>query len=214
MDGGASDLLDHDTGADLGTGAKIGPNALLQLVPVLDRVGGRDLRSHLFACGGVFEVPDGSGMIDEMPVARVHQAMRRELPDLAPTIAWAAGKRTGDYILINRIPRAAHQVLKLLPPRWGAPLLAKAIARHAWTFAGSGRFGVTPGRLPVFEIADNPMVRGEFSSCPLCHWHAAVFERLFTRLIAPDYRCEETACCAMGAPACRFELHRGAAPAP
>jgi divinyl protochlorophyllide a 8-vinyl-reductase len=213
MDGTARDLLDHDSGAGSGGGAKIGPNALLQLVPVLDRVGGTELRGHLFASGGVFELPDGSAMIDEMPVARVHQAMRRELADLAPTLAWAAGKRTGDYILVNRIPRAAQYLLHLLPTRLAVPMLTRAIARHAWTFAGSGRFSVKGGAMPVFEIADNPMVRGEFGPHPVCHWHAAVFERLFTRLIDPAFRCEETACCAAGAPACRFEM-RLIAPAP
>jgi bacteriochlorophyll 4-vinyl reductase len=37
----------------------------------------------------------------------------------------------------------------------------------------------------VFEIADNPVVRGEHSETPLCHWHAAVFERLFSALCGP-----------------------------
>jgi divinyl protochlorophyllide a 8-vinyl-reductase len=45
--------------------------------------------------------------------------------------------------------------------------LGKAIARHAWTFAGSGRFRVVAPL--VFEIADNPIVRGEVSDVPLCH---------------------------------------------
>lgn len=184
----------------------IGPNALLQLVPVLDRCGGPELRRALLARAGVFELPDGSGMIDEAPVVRVHRVLRRDLPDLAAGVAWAAGRRTGDYILVHRIPRGAHVVLGALPARLGAPLLARAVAKHAWTFAGSGRFRLVSGWPPVFEIADNPVVRGERSDTPLCHWHAAVFERLYARLVDPRFQCRETACCAQGAPACRFEL--------
>ncbi|MEM1431648.1 MAG: V4R domain-containing protein, partial [Pseudomonadota bacterium] len=41
---------------------------------------------------------------------------------------------------------------------------------------------------------------------PLCHWHAAVFERLFRVLVSPESSVTEVACCAMGAPACRFEI--------
>jgi len=187
---------------------RIGPNAVLQLVPVLDRAGGRDLRARLIRVAGLSEVPDGTAMLDEMAVARLHQAMRTELPAIAPGLARAAGRRTGDYIRINRIPRGAQALLHLLPARLAAPLLARAIAAHAWTFAGSGRFRIAANRPLTFEIDDNPLVRGERSDCPLCDWHAAVFERLFTRLVDPRLRCREVACCAMGAPACRFEIAR------
>jgi divinyl protochlorophyllide a 8-vinyl-reductase len=85
--------------------------------------------------------------------------------------------------------------------------LGKAIARHAWTFAGSGRFRVVAPL--VFEIADNPIVRGEVSDVPLCHWHRAVFETLFRALVDDRLRCAEVACCATGNAACRFVLARG-----
>lgn len=190
--------------------ARIGPNAVLQLVPVLDRVVGRAARIRLMTGAGLFEMPDGSVMIDEGPVARLHQNMRRDLPELAPDMAAAAGRRTGDYILIHRIPRRAQALLHVLPAPLSARLLAQAIARHAWTFAGSGRFRVVSRAPLVFEIADNPLVRGEHAAAPVCHWHAAVFARLYSRLVASDYTCVETACCANGAPACRFVLTRAA----
>lgn len=190
--------------------ARIGPNAVLQLVPVLDRVVGRAARIRLMTGAGLFDMPDGSAMIDEGPVARLHQSMRRDLPDLAPDMARAAGRRTGDYILIHRIPGRAQALLRALPSPWSARLLAKAITRHAWTFAGSGRFQVASHAPLVFEIADNPLVRAEHAAAPVCHWHAAVFARLYSRLVARDYTCVETACCATGAPACRFVLTRAA----
>ncbi|MEM8555718.1 MAG: bacteriochlorophyll 4-vinyl reductase [Pseudomonadota bacterium] len=191
--------------------ALIGPNALLQLVPVLDRVGGRQLRQEIFASAGVFALPEAdNGMIDETPVARVHQAVRRDLGDLAVAVAWEAGKRTGDYIRVNRIPRGAQALLRMLPEHTASPMLARAIAKNAWTFVGSGTFRLVSTRPVVFEIVDNPVVRHEHSDHPLCHWHASVFERLFTKLVDPNLRCEETQCCAMGASACRFEIKQDA----
>jgi divinyl protochlorophyllide a 8-vinyl-reductase len=191
-----------------GPPAGIGPNALLQLVPVLERVGGPALREELFAAAGVFHLPRADGLIAEGPVARVHQQMRRQLPDLAPSLAWEAGRRTADYIIANRIPRPVVLLLRALPPALAGPLLTRAIEKHAWTFAGSGRFEVESMRPLTFALHDNPVVRGEHAEHPICHWHAAVFERLFGSLVTRRARVTETACCAMGAPACRFEIHR------
>lgn len=192
--------------ASPGSEGLIGPNAILQLAPVLERAGGRELRDRILALGGVFELPSDAGLMPEGPAARVHQAMRAELPDLAPGLAWEAGRRTALYILANRIPRPAQLVLKALPAPLAARALKSAIERHAWTFAGSGKFtAISPY---IFEIEDNPIVAGEVSDHPLCHWHAAVFETLYRELVDPRLRCTETACCATGAPACRFELTR------
>ncbi|NER80241.1 MAG: bacteriochlorophyll 4-vinyl reductase [Leptolyngbya sp. SIO1D8] len=188
--------------------ARIGPNAILQLVPVLDGAIGTDVRAELLEAAGIAELPDGTHMIDEAPVARLHQTLRHRMPELAPSLSAAAGSNTGDYILANRIPRPAQRLLEMLPAWLGARLLASAIARHAWTFAGSGTFRVVSQRPLVFEIADNPVVRGERSASPVCAWHAAVFERLYRELIDDRYRVQEVACGAAGAEACRFELVR------
>jgi divinyl protochlorophyllide a 8-vinyl-reductase len=181
----------------------IGPNAVLQLLPLLQRAG---IHDQIMAEAGIFAPPAATGLMPEGPAARLHQALRAAAPDLAPALAWAAGTGTADYIRRYRIPHMAQWVLRALPDRSAAHLLSAAIARHAWTFAGSGRFAVTAPL--VFEIADNPIVRGEESATPLCHWHRAVFERLFRALVHDSYRCAETECCAMGDPACRFVLTR------
>jgi divinyl protochlorophyllide a 8-vinyl-reductase len=195
------------------TEGRIGPNAILQFVPVLEDAAGPEATSHLLAVAGIRDLPDpANGLIDEAPAARLHQAVRAELPEAAPMLARAAGRRTGDYILAHRIPQKAQAVLRLLPARLSAPILARAVAKHAWTFCGSGEFRLVCAWPPVFEIGDNPVVRGERARTPLCHWHAAVFERLFSALCGAGWRCEEVACCAQGAHACRFRLSRGADP--
>lgn len=185
----------------------IGPNAVLQMLPVLEQAGGAALRDQVMAAAGIFTPPSDAGLMAEAPAARMHQALRRIDPELAPALAWAAGVRTAEYILANRIPRPAQIVLRLLPSAIAARLLSQAVARHAWTFAGSGQFRVVAPL--VFEIARNPIVRGEVSETPLCHWHRAVFETLFRKLVDDRLRCAEVACCAMGDPACRFVLLRG-----
>lgn len=161
----------------------------------------------MLAEAGVFEVPDGSEMIPEGDAARLHQVLRRNEPLMAPQLATQAGRGTADYILAHRIPRPVQTLLKVLPAPLAARLLSRAIARHAWTFAGSGAFRVVSPW--CFEIAHNPIVRGETSATPLCHWHVAVFERLYRVLVHPEATCLETTCCAVTSDGpCRFEITR------
>ncbi|MFA8385210.1 MAG: bacteriochlorophyll 4-vinyl reductase [Pelagibaca sp.] len=186
----------------------IGPNAILQLLAPLDRAFGPARTAQLLAEAGLRDVPDGTRMIPETDAAQLHQLLRRKAPDLAAELAAEAGRGTADYILAHRIPKPVQTLLKLLPARLAARVLSAAIAKHAWTFAGSGTFRVVSPW--CFEIAQNPIVRGETSATPLCHWHAAVFERLYRVLVHPAATCRETACCASSAAGlCRFDITSG-----
>jgi len=185
--------------------ARIGPNAILQHLPVLDNAIGERLRVALLHRAGVAEPPQDAGMLPEDEVARLHHAVRLFLPDRAPDIQRAAGLATGDYILAHRIPPLAQRLIRALPAPLGARLLALAITKHAWTFAGSGAFRVL-GFAPLrVEIRDNPLAQ-HAADAPICHWHAAVFERLFGALVWPDVRVVEEHCTAMGAPGCIFRI--------
>ena len=186
--------------------ARIGPNAILQHLPVLDARIGERMRAALLYRAEVTEPPADSGMVPEAEVARLHHAVRLFLPDRAADIQRAAGLAVGDYILAHRIPRAAQAVIRALPAWLGARVLTMAIAKHAWTFAGSGQFRVLSHAPLRIEIAHNPLAIGP-ADAPICDWHAAVFERLFSRLVWPRVRVEEVECTAMGAEACRFVLH-------
>jgi divinyl protochlorophyllide a 8-vinyl-reductase len=190
---------------DHGAAGRIGPNAVLQLIPVLERAGGATLPARLCAAAGLAEVRGDRGLIDEAPVARLHALVRAELADPDPILR-EAGLATGAYILANRIPAPIRVLLAWLPAPIAARLLARAIAKHAWTFAGTGAFRVVDPR--TFELENNPLIRGETAARPLCVWHAGVFERLYQTLVDRRLTCAETACAAMGAPACRFELRR------
>ena len=181
--------------------ARIGPNAILQMLPVLEEAGLRDV---VLKRAGIVTIPDEEGMIPQAPAKDLHQALRLEAPKEAAALARQAGWATGEYILAHRIPQLAQTALRLLPRPLAAKALAKAIEKHAWTFAGSGHFYARDRW--HFSLARNPIVAGEHAHTPLCHWHAAVFERLYTALVDPNMICTETTCCAQGAPACRFEL--------
>ena len=184
----------------------IGPNALTQFLPLLERAGGEALRNRLLAQAGITRLPAMSGLIPEQPVARLHQVMRLELPELTPSLFRQAGTHTAEYILENRIPKRVQFILRHLPSTLSGPLLLRAIANNAWTFAGSGRFEVVSWRQLTFGIHNNPITRGETADAAVCHWHEAVFEGLFRSLIDPQLSVSETTCCAAGATACLFEV--------
>lgn len=180
-------------------GARIGPNAILQLIPVLDRLEGRATRDRLLGAAGVTVPPDDAGMWPEAQCRAAHLAVWRGCGERAADILAAAGQGTADYILAHRIPGAARRLIRALPAPLGARLLTVAIAKHAWTFTGSGRFRVASHRPLTFEIVDNPLA----DVGKPCHWHAAVFARLFQSLVWPAARvvAEEVG------PVSRFTLH-------
>jgi divinyl protochlorophyllide a 8-vinyl-reductase len=186
------------------TEARIGPNAVTQLGAALAAHGAGSLAREIYLAAGHpdwLSAPPAE-MVPEAGVVALHDALRRLLPeDEARAYAREAGMRTGDYILAHRIPKAARMVLRLMPAPIAARLLVDAIAQHAWTFAGSGRFEAEEGTPVVLAIAANPLAR-----TPGCDWHAAVFRRLFQSLVHESAEVRETACCAAGAPSCRFEI--------
>ncbi len=120
----------------------IGPNAVIQLGEALRAMLGEQRAAGLYAqagCAAWFATPPDA-MVDERRTAALHQALRRDLPEEAPRILAEAGRRTGDYILAHRIPKPAQWLLRHVPAGLAGPLLLDAITRHAWTFAGTGRF--------------------------------------------------------------------------
>lgn len=189
--------------------AVIGPNAAIQLLDVLRAEVDPPTVQRILGQADVAGWADAppAHMVDERPVAALHRATRAILgPERSARILTEAGLRTGDYILANRIPRPARLLLKALPARLSARLLAKAITAHAWTFIGSGRFAYADAKGLDFEIRDNPLCAGETSATPLCVWHAGVFTRLYQVLVSPGAVAVETHCRAQGDSCCRFTI--------
>lgn len=182
----------------------VGPNAVIQLAAALRaEAAGSGMAEMVFARAGFSRLlalpPDA--MIDEAIPARLFEALWLVLPsDEAARIARDAGRRTGAYVLANRIPKIARLALRALPPRPAARLLLKAIRRNAWTFSGSGACGVVPGRPATVTILRNPL------AMPGCAWHVGVFECLFRSLVSRDATVRHEDLRIDGAPASRFSI--------
>lgn len=186
---------------------RIGPNAVTRLAEALDALRGQAETVAVFARAGLTErlLAPPERMVDEAEVIALHAALRARLPEQAPAIAADAGRRTANYLLAHRIPRVMRLLLPRLPARLSARILLYAIGRHAWTFAGSGRFAVLPGAVVRFSITNGPLARGVRAYAPVCDYYAATFEGLFRALVHPATEVIEAACESCGAPACVFE---------
>jgi divinyl protochlorophyllide a 8-vinyl-reductase len=188
---------------------QIGPNAATQLLAALRGAGLERFAADLFMDAGVpvwLHRPPAD-MVDAAEVAKLHHTLRARLPiAVADAVLAQAGRLTADYLLAHRIPKLAQRVLRLLPARLAAMALVPAIRSHAWTFAGAGLVSARVGRHVVIDIAGNPLCRGLSDSEPICAWHRAVFQRLFTELVSRDASVVETRCEARGDPSCRFEI--------
>jgi divinyl protochlorophyllide a 8-vinyl-reductase len=188
---------------------RVGPNAITRVGEAVDAIHGRETTRTIFAQAGLTGYLDAwpDAMVAEGEVAALNRALHDVLPDDAfRTVARDAGRRTGDYLLAVRIPKPVQAVLRPAPARLAARVLLAAIARNAWTFAGSGTFDAAAGRPAVVTITDCPLCREIAADRPVCDTYTGTFERLFRALVHPAAAARETACQATGAPACRFEL--------
>ena len=192
-----------DGGAHIG--GRIGPNAITRVAEALPA----DAVQAIFAEAGLAAYcrTPPAGMVDEREVAALHRVLRARLaPAALAAVTRDAGLRTADYLLAHRIPRPVQWLLHALPAPLAARVLCAAIARHAWTFVGRGSFRVLPGRPLRLVVTGCPLCRGAMLDHPGCDYFAAVFERLFRRLVHRRARVTETACEAMGDPACVFAV--------
>ena len=166
-------------------GNLVGPNAIIQTRAALVDAYGAGRARRIFRDAGLgdwFDAPP-----DRMvPADKVHRLNSELLACLDGEAFEAlmrdAGRRTGRYILDNRIPAPARTLLGLLPAGLAARALLKAIRANAWTFAGTAEVRVTPGHPAFIEISANPL------PMPGCPWHAAVFETLFAALLRRPVR--------------------------
>lgn len=190
-------------------GGRIGPNAITRMAEALMASEGMMATRALFAEAGLTPhlAKPPTGMVPERDVMLLHRTLRAGLGEArASLVSREAGRLTAYYLLAHRIPRVLQRLLRLLPARLSAAILLRAIGRHAWTFAGSGRFRILPGRPLRIEIAEGPLALGAQAENPVCAYYAATFETLFAELVSARTRVREVACMALGAPACVFEV--------
>lgn len=189
--------------------ARIGPNAIIRIAEALEELSPAH-RTPVFAAAGLVRYLEHlpESMVPEADVSALQTAVGEHLPPvLADSVNQRAGQLTADYLLANRIPRAVQGVLKPLPAGLAARVLLRAITQHAWTFAGSGSFRAVPVRRGAqVTITGCPVCAGRHLDHPACGYFTATFAGLFVSLVHSHTRVRETACQAMGDPACLFEL--------
>lgn len=180
---------------DRAASGRVGPNAIIQLRHVLvERLGGEAAAALLTRAGlARYAASDPDGMVSEADARRLFLQVAEELgPAEADRVLFEAGRRTGRYIIENRIPRPATRLMQRLPHVLAAPILLRAIAAHAWTFAGSGETRISLWPRLSLSIGGNPL------ATPGCPWHRGVLEMLFQMLASKTSRVEHPRCCARG----------------
>jgi divinyl protochlorophyllide a 8-vinyl-reductase len=167
---------------------RIGPNAIIRLAEAArDRMGPACCACVFRDAGlGAYLDAPPERMVLEGEVVALYAALEGRAGPQAPGIAADAGRRTADYLLAHRIPKPVQWVLKRLPPPVAARILLGAIGKHAWTFAGTGRFTAQGGSRVAVE--GGPFADPGPAAEPLRAFYAAVFERLFRRLVSPNAR--------------------------
>jgi divinyl protochlorophyllide a 8-vinyl-reductase len=148
------------------------------------------------------------GMIPEAWFLKLVGELRQALPEgRSEAVLRRSGTYTADYVGRNRIPAPFRALLKVLPARLAVPLLLFAFSRHAWTFAGGGRFS-TQGPFPGTIVLEGcPTCRAEHaeSTAHAGAYYEAAFEGLLS-LAARGVRVTEVECQAHHAPQCRFQI--------
>lgn len=162
--------------------AVIGPNTVIQLRNALDAgeppVTGRFIFEDAGCLAYYDSLPDK--MVSEAIPQALYRSLFRHAPrDEALEIASDSGRRTAEYVMLNRIPSPVRYLLKVLPGPLSARLLLDAIEKNAWTFVGSGTCFTRFGEPSLIEISHNPL------KMPGCAWHTAVFQTMFEALVSP-----------------------------
>ncbi len=191
------------------TGARIGPNTIIQLAHVLRERYGEAMAGALLFEGTGYELHALPGaMVDEREAqAFVRTVMQAVGESLGVQLLHEAGQRTAHYLMVHRIPRPAQWVMKALPRRAGLSILLRAMKANAWTFAGSGTFSVQQ-RPKLVELSFHAcaMCRDMTTARPACHFYAGTFEHLIRTIVAPGAQVREVECMATGGHCCRFEV--------
>lgn len=182
----------------------VSPHLILHLLTAVERALGSDHKEALLETADIGIIPANSDLVSELKAARLHQALRERHPNQAPELLAEAGRMTGEALIAAQVTDRAKVMLGSAPWPLAAWLVSKTIRQNAGLFSGTGGFRVT--NTLHCELEDNPLVRGETSGVPVCHWNRALFEAVYKTLVHPQLECFETDCCATGASACRFEM--------
>lgn len=192
-------------GTDSSHGGKIGPNSVMRTLQAVEEAYGPSLAGEVHRRAAL-PSDRWNSLIPEDWFLSVIRELRTLLPENeSEAMLRRAGALTGEYVRENRIPALFRRLLEVLPARLAVPLLLRAFRRHAWTFAGSGRFQFEGRHPSTLVLEGSPTCRLPGGTERSGSYYEAAFETLLA-LAAPGIRVREVSCEAAGDPACRFEL--------
>lgn len=193
------------SGRASGSGGRIGPNAILQLVLSV-RAGEGEAAAQRILRRARLEArlaEPVEGLVPVAEVAALHAALVETVGiERARALVADAGRGTAAYLLAHRIPGLFQRLVARCPVPLGRRLLLAAIGRHAWTFTGGGRFSARLGPPLQLRIEPCPLCPAEGREGLGCVYYAATFETLLRRLVDPLTRIEPAACGAAGSRTC------------
>ncbi|WP_322488268.1 bacteriochlorophyll 4-vinyl reductase [Chloroflexus sp.] len=191
--------------------ARIGPNSIIQTIAALREQYGAETTAAWLRRSGRGHFLET--MPDHMLAESEFGAMIRDLRDwlgmpAAMRVLDRSGELTANYVATNRVPAPIRLLLPRLPVGLALRIFLPAIAKHAWTFAGSGQFGYTLRPQWQLTLANSVEAREVQATEPVCSYYRAAFEGLLRRVVSDRIRVREVACRAMGAPRCTFAVSR------
>lgn len=179
-------------------------NLVLPLYDVLGDHSGPKTRDEIFGEAGLRYLPGPEDPVRERQVCAVHQGVRLHFPETSKEIFEEAAMIAADIVAEYRIPASGKAMLRKMPWPLSTWMLVRSAQQNAWTFGGSGLFKANT--TAQVELRGNPSIKGASAEDPLCHFHRALFQRLFRTLVHPRMTCVEHSCEASGGDCCRFEL--------
>lgn len=124
--------------------------------------------------------------VPEREVTRLHLALRAVLgAEGARAVARDAGLRTAEQVCATGLPLPIRALIRILPGPWAGRLLMDLLRRCKPALAGTGRLRVSGSHPLHIEITGCQVCRATLQDAALGAYYAAVFERLFQRLVDP-----------------------------
>lgn len=179
-------------------------NMVLPFYSVLQDIVGEEERDCVFQAAGLRNLPNPEEPVREKQVQQLHQIIRENYPAHLERIMTEAGIAAAKVITQYRLSVTAKQMLNRLPWSMATWMMVKSVHQNAWSFTGSGTFLML--ETGMFELSQNPMMRGVHETRPQCTFHRTIFETMFREVVHEQMQCEELQCCGAGATSCRFKL--------
>ncbi|NNJ10861.1 bacteriochlorophyll 4-vinyl reductase [Chloroflexales bacterium ZM16-3] len=188
--------------------ARIGPNSIIQTITSLRETCSPDELRALLA-------GEAEGYLSHLPHEMIPEGEFHDLVRLlvarmgierAGEVLYRSGELTADYVRANRIPAPIRTLLGLFPAQISLRLLLPAISKHAWTFAGSGKFSFSLSLTPSVSIGKPEGQDTSGIAAALCCYYCGAFTQMLRRLVSRRIELRETSCQAHGGPACVYQI--------